>query len=212
MTESHPPQRFTMPIGARLETLPASLPAALDSLWAHIATGLDGRWSPWGLPTFVTVAEDGAPRARVLAVRGVDAQRRRFTFHADARSDKMRDIAAESRVSLLFFDRDDAVQARFDGNAAVHHADPEAAAAWRNVSALRRSACAVELEHGEALDAPERFDRLAAMPDPDAAFTNFVLIAVEVSAIDWLWLGPHDMRRARYAWNGSRWSGSWIVP
>ena len=211
MSASVPPP-FSMPIAASTEALPATLPAVLESLWARIATGLDGSWLPWALPTVVTVAEDGAPRARVLALRAVDAHRRRFTFHADARSDKMRDIAGDSRVSLLFFDRDDAVQARFDGNAAVHHADPEAAAAWRNVSALRRSACAVELEPGEPLDAPERFDRLPAMSDVDAAFTNFVLIVVEVSAIDWLWLGPHDMRRARFAWTGSRWSGSWIVP
>ncbi len=159
-----------------------------------------------------TVAEDGAPRARVLALRAVDANARRFTFHTDARSEKMRDLAGDSRVSLLFFDRDDAIQVRFDGTAAIHHADPEAAAAWRNVSALRRRACAVELEPGEPLDAPERFDGLPAMPDADAGFTNFALIVVEATAIDWLWLGPQDLRRARFAWTGQRWSGSWIVP
>ena len=47
---------------------------------------------------------------------------------------------------------------------------------------------------------------------PDAGFTNFAVIAVEATAIDWLWLGPQDMRRARFAWTGARWSASWIVP
>jgi pyridoxamine 5'-phosphate oxidase len=201
-----------MPIAAAADTLPATLPAVLDWLWARIAAALDGTWPAWSLPTLVTVAEDGAPRARVLALRSVDRAARRFVFHTDARSDKVRDIAGEPRVSLLFFDRDDAVQARFDGVASVHHADPEAAAAWRNVSALGQAACGVDAEPGSPLDAPQRFDALAATPEADAAFTNFALVVVETDAVDWLWLGPQDMRRARFAWTGERWSSSWIVP
>jgi pyridoxamine 5'-phosphate oxidase len=203
---------ISMPIAAAADTLPATLDGLRDSLWARIASALDGQWCPWSLPTLVTVAEDGAPCARVLALRSVDAGARRFVFHTDARSSKVRDIAGDPRVSLLFFDRDDAVQARFDGVAFVHHADPETAAAWRNVSALRRHACSVELEPGEPLDASQRFDRLPAIQDADSGFTNFALIAVEANAIDWLWLGPQDLRRARFAWIGDRWSGSWIVP
>ena len=203
---------LSMPIAAAADSLPQTLPALLDGLWSRIGGALDGRWRPWALPTLVTVAEDGAPRARVLALRAADPAARRFLFHTDARSDKIRDIAAEERVAVLFFDRDDAVQARFDGVAHLHHADPVAAAAWRDVSGLRRTACAVEAEPGSPLDATQRFDALAAGADPDAAFTNFAVLAVEVEAIDWLWLGPGDMRRARFAWTGTRWSSSWIVP
>ena len=210
MTVDTPP--LSMPIAAAAETLPASLPALLDGLWSRIARALDGSWGSWALPTLVTVAEDGAPRARVLALREVDVAKRRFAFHTDARADKVRDVAIEPRVSLLFFDREDAVQARFDGVATVHHADPESAAAWRGVSALRRAACGVEPEPGSPLDASQRFAALPATADIDAAFTNFAVIVVEADAIDWLWLGPSDLRRARFAWTGGHWSASWIVP
>ena len=203
---------LSMPIGAPAHTLPATLPAALDALWSRIAGALDGRWGPWALPVFVSVAEDGSPRARVLALRAVEPATRRFLFHTDARSDKIRDITGEERVALLFFDRDDALQARFDGTARLHHADPVAAAAWRDVSALRRVACSIEAEPGTPLDAPTPFDGMSATADSDAAFTNFAVVAVEVDAIDWLWLGPQDMRRARFAWTGAHWSSSWIVP
>ena len=205
------PAAFT-PIGAPADTLPPTLPAVLDALWTRIEDALDGRWTAWSLPALVTVAEDGAPRARVLVLRSFDRAARRFVFHTDARSDKLRDIAAEQRVAVLFFDRDDAVQARFDGVCHVHHADPVAAAAWRDVSPLRRAACAVEAEPGSPLDAAQSFDALAGAPDADAAFTNFAVLAVEADAIDWLWLGPHDLRRARFAWLGGHWSSSWIVP
>ena len=79
---------LSMPIAAPAESLPASLPAVLDGLWSRIAAALDGRWRAWALPVLVTVAEDGAPRARVLALRGVERDARRFVFHTDARSDR----------------------------------------------------------------------------------------------------------------------------
>ena len=203
---------LSMPIAAPADSLPATLPAVLDDLWGRIGASLDGRWGPWALPTLVTVTDDGSPRARVLALRAVDPAARRFEFHTDARSDKLREVAAEARVALLFFDRDAAVQARFDGTCDVHHADPVAAAAWRDVTGLRRAACAVEAEPGSPLDASQPYATLAATVAPDAGFTNFAVLTIEVDAVDWLWLGPRDMRRARFAWIGGHWSSSWIVP
>src|SRR6185437_1754319 len=125
---------ISMPVAADPGTLPPTLGDVLESLWTRIGAGLDGRWPSWALPTLVTVTEDGSPRARVLALRSVDREARRLVFHTDARSDKVREIDGEQRVAVLFFDREDAVQARFDGTCVVHHADPVAAAAWRGVS------------------------------------------------------------------------------
>jgi pyridoxamine 5'-phosphate oxidase len=203
---------LSMPVAADPASLPQTLTGVLDALWGRIGDALDGRWPSWALPTLVTVTEDGSPRARVLALRSIDRDARRLAFHTDARSDKVREIQAEQRVSLLFFDRDDAVQARFDGICQVHHADPVAAAAWRGVSGLRRAACAVEAEPGSPLDAAQPFAALPAMASTDDAFSNFAVLVVEADAIDWLWLGPQDMRRARFAWVGGHWSSSWIVP
>jgi pyridoxamine 5'-phosphate oxidase len=203
---------LSMPIAAPAESLPAALTDVLATLWSRIGGALDGRWRSWALPTLVTVAEDGAPRARVLALRAMDPAARRLVFHTDARSDKLHDIAGDPRVAVLFFDREDAVQARFDGACRVHHADPVAAAAWRDVSGLRRTACAVEAEPGSPLDAPQPFGTLRTLQEPDDAFENFAVLEVEVDAIDWLWLGPEDMRRARFAWLHGHWSSSWVVP
>jgi hypothetical protein len=203
---------ISMPVAADPGTLPPTLGDVLESLWTRIGAGLDGRWPSWALPTLVTVTEDGSPRGRVLALRSVDREARRLVFHTDARSDKVREIDGEQRVAVLFFDREDAVQARFDGTCVVHHADPVAAAAWRGVSELRRAACATEGEPGSPLDAAQPFASLPATASGDDAFTNFAVLVVEADAIDWLWLGPQDMRRARFAWVGGHWSSSWIVP
>jgi len=203
---------FSAPIAAPADSLPRTLDAVLDRSWQRIAGALDGRWTSWGLPTLVTVRQDGAPRARVLALRAVEPRSRRFTFHTDARSDKVADIVHEPRVSLLFWDRDDAVQVRFDGTASVHRADPVATAAWRSVSALRRSACDVALAPGARLPAATRFDALPVVAGDDLPIRHFAVVVMEATMIDWLWLGPHDLRRARFTCVAGEWFGAWVAP
>jgi len=76
----------------RSTAMPAAgdLRALVDDVRNRIARALDGTWPPRALPTLATIAADG-PRARVLALRTADAATGTFVFHADARSDKIRD-------------------------------------------------------------------------------------------------------------------------
>ena len=43
-------------------------------------------------------------------------------------------------------------------------------------------------------------------------YEHFAVIHVEVTRLDWLWVGAEDLRRASFAWNGSAWAGAWTVP
>jgi pyridoxamine 5'-phosphate oxidase len=51
--------------------------------------------------TLATIGDDGAPDARIVLLKGVDA--RGFTFFTDYRSRKGRDIEANPEVALVFF-------------------------------------------------------------------------------------------------------------
>lgn len=51
--------------------------------------------------TLATVGDDGAPDARIVLLKGVDA--RGFTFFTDYRSQKGRDLAAHPQAALVFF-------------------------------------------------------------------------------------------------------------
>src|SRR5262245_47350784 len=202
---------FSAPIAAPVESLPQTLPALLDDLWTRIAAGLNGRWPPWGLPMLATLSPDG-PRARVLALRSVDPAGRLFVFHTDARSDKVRELREDDRVSLIFWDPGDAIEARFTGKASVHCLDQVAREAWQQVSPLRRLASAIEYGSGEVLSAPSRFDTLPATADEEAALSHFAVVHVRATALDWSWLGPGDMRRALIRWTASGLSAAWTVP
>ena len=205
------PARPFAPIAAPPESLPTSIPALLDDLWSRIENGLDGRWRPWALPILATHSPGGA-RARVLALRSVDRNSRRFVFHTDARSAKVRELESDANVSLLFWDPSDAIEARFGGVADVHRRDDIARTAWQNVSTLRRMASAISLSPGTALIAPERFDALGTAEADEVAFANFTVVYVTATDLDWLWLGPSDMRRAAVHWAHAGYSGSWVVP
>jgi hypothetical protein len=202
---------FAAPIAAPVESLPQTLPALLDDVWKRIAAGLNGRWPPWTLPTLATLSPYG-PRARVLALRRVVPAERLFVFHTDARSDKVRELRADSRVSLVFWDPGDAIEARFTGTASVHCRDQVAREAWQEVSPLRRRTSAIEYTPGAVLPAPTRFDTLPTTADDEVALGHFAVVLVRATALDWYWLGPSDMRRAFIRWTDSGPSATWVVP
>ena len=194
----------------RSTAMPAAgdLRALVDDVWHRIARALDGTWPPWALPTLATIAADG-PRARVLALRTADAAAGTFVFHADARSDKIREISEDPRVSVVFFDPQDGIEARFTGRAALHRGDDVARAAWQGVSPLRRLASRFTDPPGSRLSAPARFD---ALPVAGEGAANFAVIRVTVARLDWLWVGADDLRRASFVRTGAGWDGDWTVP
>ena len=199
------------PIVADASTLPATLVALVDELWQRIAHGIDGRWPPWGLPTLATIGTAG-PSARVLALRRADGASRQLEFHCDARSEKVQEIRADPRVSVVFWDPGDAIEARLSGTADVECGGDGARAAWTSVSPLRRAACSIDAALGHRLAGSQGFEALAASTDDGTAFARFAVITIVITDIDWLWLGPRDLRRARLRWSGSAWSGDWTVP
>jgi hypothetical protein len=188
-----------------------TLHALVDDVWQRIAGGLNGRWPPWGLPTLATIGENG-PRARVLALRAADAQAHTLTFHSDARADKVREITEVPSVTVLFWDPEDGIEARFTGTARLHRDDPVARAAWQKVSPLRRLGARSVGAPGAHLAHGTRFDALPVRPEADGGYENFAVIEVLVEHLDWLWVGAEDLRRASFAWTGAGWAGSWTVP
>jgi hypothetical protein len=201
-----------IPIAAPEGSLPATLPALLDTLWQRLADGVRDRWTPWGLPALLSTGGSGAPQARIVALREFDPARRMFLIHTDARSDKAEALAARPTAGLLFWDPFDAVEVRIDGRVELHRGDALARVAWRDASPLSKSAAAGLLAPGTQLYASTPFEELPGTRDEDEARGNFTLIVFEASAIDWLWIGRGDLRRARFRWTGADWAGTWVVP
>ena len=201
-----------IPIAAPADSLPAGLPHVLDAVWSALARGVQDRWTPWALPMLATVGSRGQPEARVLALRGADREARTLTFHTDARSGKVAALAGNRQAAVTFWDPGDAVEARFTGRITVHHEDDLALACWQDASALSKSAAAIALAPGTPLTRPTPFGQLVQEGSADMAFSHFAALVLEIETLDWLWLGPRDLRRARFVWGGRDGAGQWIVP
>ena len=144
----------------------AGLSAA--EIWSRLAAELARAASsarhPLHLVTVVTRGTDGGPQARTVVLRGFDAERRVIWFHTDSRSPKAAEIARDGRISLHWYDAEARLQIRMPAEAAVHHGDPVASAAWQATLPMSRACYASPTPPGTRLAAFP-----AAAPAPAAA-------------------------------------------
>ena len=79
-----------------------------DGCYARVAwrlgTAVRSAEHPFRLFTLATVGPDRYPHARTVVLRGFDPVERSVKFYTDCRSTKVRHIAGEPRVALLFYD------------------------------------------------------------------------------------------------------------
>jgi hypothetical protein len=131
-----------------------------------------------------TVGADGAPRARLLVLRGVDHAGSRLWLHSDARAGKISDIVAEPRVALTFWDPGRMLQLRLEGTAERVRDGDQLEAAWLRVPALSRRNYASADPPGGPLGGG------GLLAD---GRRNFAVIMVVARRLEWLWLGaePH---------------------
>ena len=153
----------------------------------HVAPG--DRENAWRLLALGSQGADGAPRQRMVVLRGFEPWSLTLWLHSDARAGKVGEIAADPRVSLLGWDAARQWQLRLEGEARLHRGDALADRAW------------------------------AAMPAPPPppvvtpqARANFCVITVRLRQMEWLHLDPERHRRARFRFLGQGVEARWLIP
>ncbi len=68
---------------------PNDLQALLDEAWRHLTRGVADSRSPARYPTFATVAPDGTPEARTVALRGASRSQSVLEVHTDIATSKV---------------------------------------------------------------------------------------------------------------------------
>ncbi len=156
---------------------------------------------PFRLFTLATVGPDRYPHARMVVLRGFDPEERSVRFFTDCRSTKVRHIAGEPRVALLFYDTRVRLQVRIPAVARLHHEDDEARKGWLASPPEHRALYAGESGPGVCLD-PDAPVGLPAPPDVEdaEAFGRFVVVVCHFDALDVTELRPEGDRRVRLTW------------
>jgi pyridoxamine 5'-phosphate oxidase len=188
------------------------LQLSLAHAWAMLARGVADRRSAFHTPTLATVDADGVPQARTVILRGCDVPGRMVRIHTDRRSSKVSEIRREPRVGLHFYDAGQKIQLRLAGRATLHTSDDVAATAWASARPMSRVIYGQTLAQGVEVDTPAT-GTAPVVPDGSVlGYENFLIIRIEVQAIEWLYLGHQGHRRARFAWRNGERSAQWLAP
>ena len=157
---------------------------------------------------------------RTVVLRQTDRQTQAVFFHSDRRADKTGQIEAQPRVSCLFYDDRSRIQLRLQGTATVFMNDATADEHWNKLPVSSRKSYfslltpgSVQAEPTDGL--PENLQN-RVLPTPaqsEAGRANFAVIRVQITFMDWLWLGENGHRRAQFAYeNGALARLDWVAP
>jgi general stress protein 26 len=176
--------------------------ADADGCYARVAwrlgSAVRSAEHPFHFFTLATVGTDRYPHARTVVLRGFDPEERSVRFYTDCRSTKVRHIAREPRVALLFYDPRSRLQVRIPAFARLHHEDDVAREGWLASPPEHRALYAAESGPGACLD-PDAPVAPPAPPDVEdtEAFSRFVVVVCHFDALDLTELRPDGHRRVR---------------
>ena len=146
------------------------------------------------LLTLATVGDDGAPAARTVVLRRVDASGREIRLHSDVRSPKVATIRRRPAVALHWYEPDLRIQVRIAATATVHHGDPVAAESWAATQAMSRASYTTPHAPGTLLDS---FPEAPAKPadGDDAGLDHFAVISCRFDTVELLSLHASGHQR-----------------
>lgn len=179
-----------------------------------LARAVADRRAPMHTPTVATIGCDGRPRARVVVLRAFDAAVRTLRFHTDVRSEKYRELQADPRIALTFYDAGAKLQLRIEGEAVLHHGDDIADKAWQESQAMSRHCYATMPAPGSVIGEGGAFELPMGRDLTDEGKPHFVAVVTRFHSLEWLWLGSDGHRRARFMWRTSETEpqSEWLVP
>lgn len=160
-----------------------------------LARGVADRRSGFHTPCLASVGLDGAPSLRTVVLRRFDPVARLLSVHTDVRSAKYREIVADPRVGLHFYDPGQKIQLRINGLATLHADTVIADQAWAASREVSTACYAVEPGPGTVVAQPV----MAPLPSASGR-RNFAVIQVPIMRLEFLWLSSEGHRRALFMW------------
>ena len=195
-----------------------SLPDILELIWDALHKGATDRRHPFHLPTLATRGASDFPEARIVVLRRAERDARQLVCHTDARSGKVREIAADSRVTWLFYDPEMRHQFRVRAHAEVVEEGPLFEDAWKRSDVSARRCYLAPRAPSSVSDVPtanlpdSHVDRNPNQEESEAGKVNFSVVRSEIISIERLHLASDGHRRVRFDFVEGAWQGVWIEP
>jgi 3-hydroxyisobutyrate dehydrogenase len=195
----------------------SNLESIHEQIWAALVRGAADRKDEFHTPVVATVRSSSddtgkgtgivtSPEMRVVVLRKAIPESREVWFHTDTRTEKMNDLRANPRCSLLFYHPRKQFQIRVAAIATLHTDDAVADVQWeRTALASRRCYCGEETPGAASAEMssglpPFLRTRQPSVEESMAGRVNFGVVRCVVQRIEWLLLHHEGHRRAEFSY------------
>lgn len=182
----------------------------LAHAWQLLEQGVKSRKHGFHHAVVATIGVTGKPRIRTVILRAAESLDGSIRFHADVRSQKCQDIAANANVSAVFYDQPSRTQVRVEGLATLHAAGDLADASWKSAQPMSKIIYGIMPAPGSVVESPDEVAMPAPQTDVEWARENFVVVKVEVHNLQWLYLRQGGQRCAVFDLKSGKMQ--WTVP
>jgi len=181
---------------------PNDLPTFLNYAWRHLIRGVaDGR-SPARYPTFATVAADGTPEARIVALRAASRSQSTLEVHTDIATAKVVALKHSPKAAFLFWLPRANLQIRITTTVDIQTGSA-VDGQWDRVPIASRVSYGTEPTPGTVISDAYAYEKPSERE-------RFGVLTCKMLHIDLVQLGERH-RRAGYNCEND-WAGEWLAP
>ena len=174
------------------------------------------RKSPFRIPVFIC-GEQSDFDGRIVVLRKADKNNNTVQFNSDIRSDKIAKLRKNKKAAMLFYDKEEKIQARVKVDCVINHENGITKDSWSKTQHISRKCYLVDSGPGTKSATPtsglkQELDNFKfTKVQSEAGYKNFTVIQCKVKSIEWLYLAAKGHRRAFLDYSGNE-KYTWLVP
>ncbi len=186
-------------------------------IWDLLCHGSVNRNSSFHLPIFIS-GHGNKFDGRIVVLRGVDKKNKKIWFHTDIRSKKIKTLKNNSETSFLFYDKDEKIQIRINGDTKINHKNDVTKKSWNKTAHMSRQCYLGKKVPGTYSDIPtsglsENIDNFKySIEESEIGYNNFCVIETFIRSFEWLYLAAKGHRRAQIILKNNTAIKKWLIP
>jgi pyridoxamine 5'-phosphate oxidase len=185
-------------------------------IWLMLSDAVTNRKSPFRIPVFICGNQSDFD-GRIVVLRKSEQSNNLLQYHSDIRSYKITKLRKNKNAAMLFYDKEEKIQARVKVDCVVNHDNDITKKSWSKTQHISRKCYLVDSGPGTKSATPTsglkpELDNFEFTKEQsEAGYKNFTVIQCNVKSIEWLYLAAKGHRRAFLDYSGGE-KYTWLVP
>ena len=181
-----------------------------------LSDAVTNRKSSFRIPVFIC-GDQSDFDGRIVVLRKSDQSNNLLQYHSDIRSGKIAKLRKNKNAAMLFYDKEEKIQARVKVDCVVNHSNDITKESWSKTQHISRKCYLVNNGPGTKSSTPTsglkpELDNFEFTKEQsEAGYKNFTVIQCNIKSIEWLYLAAKGHRRAIIDYSSNN-KYSWLIP